>query len=651
MFSGYLGYGFVHVAPPPKQPQDIPPPTPVNLPSYCPRVADDDGGDGAQTSLTALLQTVIRPAEVADRHFKALGVHVTPNADLDVLIPDPAVVPDFAAWDELSFTQACDSNQSTRMRLNNGNMSPGVQAYHERIRELSTANEAAFMTVRRVNHIPGQPQVRLGNSYEFFRLLESCSTFWDDTSVPPESESEATKDDEPNGSGGDATKPTGVRYGRTGAGSSMPPEIRVNLVNAFIKLVAYDFGCNVSGSRVEPRLYLNLPTLPVPAPEDASTAAPGSATTASSSPSEPGLPHAAVPDAGSTMASALPGRSSYFNSACQFVFRTPTTREAARAGIVEGPLAAVSARHTTSFSPRDASDSSPGSSDKESVMDMAREIVAALLTAQHRAREGRAERRVGLGAWWTTRRRWGGGEGGPIGREVDSNSATSATTSTSFTSTTIPVRATSAAATKPTATAAGPSGESAKPAATPAEGNGPPSSAAPLAPTPSNAIQVPGSKGLMSPSAAAGRKSPHHHPVPALSTRGQRSKSRRTTLAIYDNYRMVRPPSSSWDKKVRYSAIGRDPAADYDDVFVVSAVFHHVSILRVRVPQRLIRVLEGAPDEGGSGRSWGKLEVFRSRWFDFFLADDRIAAMKLIWVMMAYLMRKGDEVDVKMDGT
>ncbi|KAL8405116.1 hypothetical protein RB594_009851 [Gaeumannomyces avenae] len=649
MFGGYLGYGFAHAAPPPKQPQDIPPPTPVNLPSYCPHVADDDGGDGAQTSLTALLQTVIRPAEVTDRHFKALGVHVTPDAEIDVLIPDPAVVPDFAAWDELSFTQACDSNQSTRVRLNNGNMSPGVQAYHERIKELSTANEAAFMTVRRVHHAPGQPQVRLGNSYEFFRLLESCSTFWDDTSAPPESESEVANRDDPDGSGGDTVKP-GAGYGRTSAGSSMPPEIRVNLLNAFIKLVAYDFGCNVAGSRVEPRLYLNLPTIPAPAPGEASTTAPGSATTASSSPSEPGPPHAAAPDASPTTAPALAGRSSYFNSACQFVFRTPTTREAARAGIVEGPLAAVSARHTTSFSPRDESGSPPGSGDKESVMDMAREIVAALLTAQHRAREGRAERRVGLGTWWTTRRRWGGGEGGPIGREVDSNSATSTTTSTSFTSTAIPVRATSAVLTKPIATAAGIGAESAKPPTTPAEGNDPPSSAAPLAPTPSNVMQVPERKGLVSSSSAAGRKSPHHHPVPSLSTRGQRSKSRRTTLAIYDNYRMVRPPSSSWDRKVRYSAIGRDPAADYDDVFVVSAVFHHVSILRVRVPQRLLRVLEGAPEEAGSGRSWGKLEVFRSRWFDFFVADDRIAAMKLIWVMMAYLMRKGDEADVKMDG-
>ncbi|KLU84532.1 hypothetical protein MAPG_03573 [Magnaporthiopsis poae ATCC 64411] len=641
MFSA-IAYGFAPVPPPARRPQDVPPPTPVNLPGYCPRVIDDhDGGDGATTSLIALLQTIIRPTEVDDRHFQALGVHVTPDVDLGVLVPDPAVVPDFAAWDKLSFAEACDSNQSTRVRLNNGNMSPGVQVYHERIRELSHPNEAAFMTVRRVNYGPGQPQARLGNSYEFFRLLETCASYWDDTSTPPESESKATKEHDPDGSCGDAAKPVGARYFRTGAGSAMPPDVRVNLVNAFVKLVAYDFGCNVNGSRVEPRLYLNLPTLPAPAPDEVPAVVPGSATTASSSPSEPSAPPAANPDAGSTTPPAIPGRSSYFGSACQFVFRMPTTREEARAGIADGPLAAVSARHTTSFSPRDSSDSSNGSSDKESVMDMAREIVAALLTAQHRAREGRAERRVGLGAWWTTRRRWGGGEGGPIGREVDSNSATSTTTSTSSTSTTIRLRASPAVASILATTAADPGDEAVEPGTTPSEGSDPPT------------VPPPGDTAALPASVFARRKSPQHHPVPSLSSRPQRSKARRTTLAIYDNYRMVRPPSSSWDKKVRYSAIGREPGADYDDVFVVSAVFHHISILRVRVPLRLLRVLEGEPDERRSdgGRSWGKLEVFRSRWFDFFLPDDRIAAMKLIWVMMAYLMRKGDDVDMKMDGT
>jgi hypothetical protein len=121
---------------------------------------------------------------------------------------------------------------------------------------------------------------------------------------------------------------------------------------------------------------------------------------------------------------------------------------------------------------------------------------------------------------------------------------------------------------------------------------------------------------------------------------------------------MVRPPSSSWDKKVRYSAIGHAPGADHDDVFVVSTLFHHVSVLRVRVPHALLRALDGEEVKGGggardqqnktAGRPWGKVEVFRSRWFDFFIPDDRVAAMKIVWAMMAYLMRKIEDADVKM---
>lgn len=68
----------------------------------------------------------------------------------------------------------------------------------------------------------------------------------------------------------------------------------------------------------------------------------------------------------------------------------------------------MSARNTTGFA-----------SPAEARVDFGRELVAALITAQHRAREGKPERRFGEGKWWATEKRWGGGEGGPIGREVD----------------------------------------------------------------------------------------------------------------------------------------------------------------------------------------------------------------------------------------
>ena len=103
---------------------------------------------------------------------------------------------------------------------------------------------------------------------------------------------------------------------------------------------------------------------------------------------------------------------------------------------------------------------------------------------------------------------------------------------------------------------------------------------------------------------------------------------------------MVRPPAAAWDKKTKYAAIGRTRGADYDDIFVVSALFHHISVVRVRVPDRLLAVLEGEREDPPSeAKSWGRLEARRSKWYDLFKADDRIAAVQLLWSMMAYLMR------------
>jgi hypothetical protein len=128
------------------------------------------------------------------------------------------------------------------------------------------------------------------------------------------------------------------------------------------------------------------------------------------------------------------------------------------------------------------------------------------------------------------------------------------------------------------------------------------------------------------------------------------AKKARKNMSIYDNYRMIRPPAATWDKKAQYEAIGRVKGADYDDIFVVSSLFHHVSILRVRVPNRLLQVLEGAREPEAGRRSWGKVEAWRSPWYDLFDTAQRVAAMKLVWGMMAYQMRKDDvsDGDVKM---
>ncbi|KAM0427208.1 hypothetical protein ACHAPT_007636 [Fusarium lateritium] len=505
-------------------PKDVPPPTPVTLPRFQPFAHDDDPIDDA-SALFSLLQNTGRATVALGSHgFSAIGLNLNLDAKPADLVPDPSYIPDFEEWDRLSLDEARDKNASTRRPIRNGNLSPGCQVYLERKKELSSINEDAFRTVRRLPVPKGKQQARLGNAYEFFRCLEAFTSFWDDPTQPPplppspEASPEATDGSANSGDAKPASpkEDSGPSYFRTSAGSNMPPDYRNNLMTAFIKLVAYDFGCNVSPSRTEPRLHLSSPE-------------------------------------------GTPLRKTYCPSGCLFVFQSPTTREAARAGVVHGPVASVSARGTTDFTVPDP--------ETAQSLDLAREIVAALITAQHRAREGKTEKRFGDGQWWTTEKRWGGGPGGPIGREIEKDA-------------------------------------------------------------------VQGDKDV---------KPSDENGLPV-------SKKPRKNMSIYDNYRMVRPPSSTWDKKAQYEAIGRRQGADYDDIFVVSSLFHHVSILRVRVPNRLLEALDGAREPDLSKRSWGKVEAWRSPWYDLFDAKQRLDALKLVWGMMAYQMRKetGFDEDVNM---
>ncbi|GAW17826.1 hypothetical protein ANO14919_072930 [Xylariales sp. No.14919] len=527
-------------------PKDVPPPTPLNLPQCNPQLPGPAGSSGKRhsPSVVRFLQTLHRPTEVNESHFTALGVHVHVDAPAEDVVPDPSSLPSTSGWDGMDIDEARRRDDNFRRPLSNGRLSPEARVYVERRDELSTANQAAFRIVRRMKPEPGRPTVRLGNCYEFFRQLEFLATYWDDTSLPPLSD-DAAEEQEPEST----PTPQRTTY-RTAPGSQMPAEIRHNLVSAFVKLVSYDFGCNIVPPRVEPRLHLVEPKI----------------------------------KSGGGSASQ---RTSYFSSGCVFLYRTPTVREAARSGVVEGPIAAVSARNTTSFS-----------KPTESNIDFGRELIAALVTAQLRAREGKTEKRVGEGQWWATEKRWGGGEGGPIGREVEGDAIVG--DKDTFDT------------------------ENGR------EGG------------PSTDAQ----------SSSADRATQPEPGYPrGIPVRGAPLNKRpRKTLSVYDRYRMVRPPSSNWDKKARYEAIGKIKGVGYDDVFVVSSLFHHLCVLRVRVPERLLLVLDGAVEDiaeeegqgGGDGYSWGKLEIWRSKWFDLFVVEERLEAMRLLWGVMAWSMRQTD---------
>ncbi|KAL5606427.1 hypothetical protein BROUX41_002843 [Berkeleyomyces rouxiae] len=507
----------------------VPPPTPVSFPPAPP--VSPASTDRVKENLVHELQAIYRPHDIKPILLSNVGLQAVYDASPEDVLPDASYLPDFEAWDKLSFEEARELDKTLRKKLPSGHFGPGAITYLDRKRELSYPNSVAFRNIRRLPPAPGNSQPRLGNSYDFFRHLEHITMYWDDPTQPaiesePKDEN-ANKTQPPNATvaGGGVDSKVAVKdsdFYRTAQGQVMPNEARLNLVNAFIKLIAYDFGGNTTAPRMEPRLYMCTPI------KGDSRIAP---------------------------------RRSYISSACTFVFRTPTDRVSARASIVEGPLAVVSCRTTVSFE-----------NDSEVCQDITREIIAALVAAQQRDREGKKEKRFGQDVWWTSKPRWGGGPGGPIGREIDPD-------------------------------------------------------------------DIPGDKesAFQKPKKEESRES--QRPlgnIPGLPTV---KRVKKTTQSIYDSYRQVRPPSSTWDAKTKYQAIGRIPGAQFDDIFMVSGLFHHISIVRIRVPQTLLHMLEGNVEQV----DYGKLKMWRSKWYDLFSFDDRMEALRLVWGMMAYQIRDPSE--------
>ncbi len=89
-------------------------------------------------------------------------------------------------------------------------------------------------------------------------------------------------------------------------------------------------------------------------------------------------------------------------------------------------------------------------------------------------------------------------------------------------------------------------------------------------------------------------------------------------------------------------------------IYLISALNHHLSILRVRVPTKYIDFLSNGTlstitrEIIAAQYPWFELQVQRSRWYDLLKPEDRAQAMRGVWGVIGWMMRDvgGDEEEV-----
>lgn len=389
----------------PDKERDPPPvPTPLDFPVH--RLPDVQGPDAALRDLHSLLASIKRPQDINLERFKPLNVHVDNDVEVNDLFPrEQAQSLPPPPWED-GPTQPGEAPGATeRPLMHNDYPYPTKDRFEILKTELLLDNDDSFREVARLPVVEGRSRVRITQTRKFWTAFERMSQYWDDTidnyydrppspnpdadapddkmqednpfdskiqadpgldTVEPESEGSQMDVDHSethpvsngsDGSAGDGKTPSAVpRYTgrRIGTGHEMPDEMRDETVRAFVEMVAWPFGCQVTVPTLPPRLTVQSLLFPV--------------------------------------------RQSFQAS------RSPRDRQVARTGILEGPVLIAQCRPETAFR---VAGESLGDGVGE-VCDVFREVGGMLLAAQERAREGTQEERPGEGKWWTTQPRFGG---------------------------------------------------------------------------------------------------------------------------------------------------------------------------------------------------------------------------------------------------
>ncbi|KAL8626904.1 hypothetical protein Q9189_007402 [Teloschistes chrysophthalmus] len=282
------------------------------------------------------------------------------------------------------------------------------------------------------------------------------------------------------------------------------------------------------------------------------------------------------------------------------VCASSTVRQKARKGILEGPLMGIHCRNTTVF----RNESERVGEGREEVLDLLFEVGAAVLVAQKRAREGKGEERAGEGKFWVSAARRHLGEMGGGRQDRESNAW-----------------ARWLIMKEKEAVGGGGGGKEDAGVGEPMEGVD---------------MGRDGEGGAMA---------------------GAKRRKVGRTLGV-QAYLDARPGEGLWEAKVEYRMIGKAPGAGVDNIFLISALNHHISILSILVPDAYLDyITKGSPTphsppspSASSGahspgfEKWWKLEVRRSKWYDLLVPGERAEAMRGVWGACCWGMR-GLETD------
>ena len=605
-----------------------PPSRPISLefPSYAPPFHPQSLDTSSSSSIRDRICHIKSFAEISDAELSRLNIKFDHDVDPSQLLPS----------DQLSQRPY-----------------PFDEDLDAMLTEISVDNQDAFREILRMEPLPGHPKPRLAYARNFFGSLEDMARYWDtsmdtyyhvpadkDISRKPsgavagrtsrassEQSSKTVNGTSGNGSADvemtdaesttpktDESEPTktkevykGYRFGN---GEQFNPGTRVALVKNLLKMATHKFQCRDHE--------------PIPAPRE-----------------------------------KLVIRGVKLQSV-QYHFclaRIPKDSKLARARMVEGPLMAVHCREEIRFkqNPRLASaEALPGCSTEGTSQvpskpaspqipaigpgfvgerfDLFREIGCMLILAAQRAREGKSKDQYsGADKWWIAENRFGGGplKWGQLASEVYEDEDPSWSPEEKRLQ---EVKRRRDADEKE-------SGKNGKGPIKPTQisindlmANNAPN----LPNVPGEPLTGPRKKKLRSLERPPGKEEEMKDGKKLMYVPQFRKK-------WYQDWQRLKPNTPLWDDKIIYKHIGKRDTSEFDDVYMISSVNHHVALLRMKVHPDYLAWLESgksvSQEEADDGLRKDVLYVQRTTWFDMFDVQARKEFLTVLWRVMCWLNR------------